>query len=282
MKSRTPPCAASFSPARKQPLQKPALWSKTIQVPWCPWHGHRGLWKATHETPSEQRERGKGLPGCPRPPLRHRHPGPAQTFRRPPESPSRPPPRAQPGPPPQALGRRYLGGPDLADAGFLGQAADAADEAERVAELLPAGLKHGALGRGHELGRIARPTAPRHGRRGRAPPPPPPLGSAPRAAAGQGGEVRPGGGPSGAAGGAGPVAEAHPPAAAAGRDGRRGAGAWRGGGGSCCRVSSSRPPGLPPPAPSPSRSRSSSPEVTRLALRPPPEGGAAVAFRSKK
>lgn len=281
MKSRTPPCAASFSPARKQPLQKPALWSKTIQVPWCPWHGHRGLWKATHETPSEQREQGKGLPGCPRPPLRHRHPGPAQTFRRPPESPSRPPPRAQPGPPPQALGRRYLGGPDLADAGFLGQAADAADEAERVAELLPAGLKHGALGRGHELGRIARPTAPRHGRRGRAPPPPP-LGSAPRAAAGQGGEVRPGGGPSGAAGGAGPVAEAHPPAAAAGRDGRRGAGAWRGGGGSCCRVSSSRPPGLPPPAPSPSRSRSSSPEVTRLALRPPPEGGAAVAFRSKK
>lgn len=64
-----------------------------------------------------------------------------------------------------------LGGPDLADAGFLGQAADAADETERIAELLPAGLKHGALGRGHELGRIARPATPRHGRRGRAPPP---------------------------------------------------------------------------------------------------------------
>lgn len=58
---------------------------------------------------------------------------------------------------------RYLGRSDFADAGLLRQRPDAADEAERVCELLPAGFKDWALRRGHELRRIApRPHA-RHG-----------------------------------------------------------------------------------------------------------------------
>lgn len=69
--------------------------------------------------------------------------------------------------PPSRGKRRYLGRPDLADAGFLGQGADAADEAEGVAELLPAGLEDRALGRRHELGHVVRPSGavvvPRHG-----------------------------------------------------------------------------------------------------------------------
>lgn len=58
---------------------------------------------------------------------------------------------------------QYLGRSDFADAGFLRQGPDAADEAERVCELLPAGLKDRALRRRHELRRVApRP----HGRHG--------------------------------------------------------------------------------------------------------------------
>lgn len=58
---------------------------------------------------------------------------------------------------------RYLGRSDFADAGFLCQRPDAADKAERVCELLPAGLKDRALRGWHELRRVApRPHA-RHG-----------------------------------------------------------------------------------------------------------------------
>lgn len=56
---------------------------------------------------------------------------------------------------PSLLGLRYLGRSDFADAGFLRQRPDAADKAERVRELLPAGLKDWALGRWHKLRRIA-------------------------------------------------------------------------------------------------------------------------------
>ena len=60
-------------------------------------------------------------------------------------------------------GLRYLGRSDFADAGFLRHGPDAANEAERICELLPAGLKHRALRGRHELRRVApRPHA-RHG-----------------------------------------------------------------------------------------------------------------------
>lgn len=67
------------------------------------------------------------------------------------------------------LRRRYLGRPNFADAGFLRQRPDAADEAERVRELLPARLEDRALRRRHELRRVApRPRA-RHGQAQGAP-----------------------------------------------------------------------------------------------------------------
>ena len=60
-------------------------------------------------------------------------------------------------------GLRYLGRSDFADAGFLRHGPDAADEAEGICELLPAGLKNRALWGRHELRRVApRPHA-RHG-----------------------------------------------------------------------------------------------------------------------
>lgn len=185
VKSRARPRTICFSAAPKQLLQTP-LGGQRLQRSFGPWHEHRGLWKATHETPTRHGARGRA---CPAPHvLRSATEGPA-ALRAPGA------PRGPPGRKPQ--GGWYLGGPDLADAGFLGQAADAADEAERVAELLPAGLEHGTLGRRHELGRVARPAAPRHGPRGRGAPPP----------GAQGGEGRPG------RSGARPGAEAHPPAA---------------------------------------------------------------------
>lgn len=190
--------------------------------------------------------------------------------------------------PAPAPGGRYLGGPDLADAGFLGQAADAADETERVAELLPAGLKYGALGRGHELGRVARPAAPRHGRRGEGA-----ADSGAREGGGERTEARAQrGGPQRR-----PVGQGRRPRrilrrpeqgrgrAGPGRAGRGGAGgaarpaSTRGG---SCRVSSPRPPGLPPPAPSPSGSRSSSSGSYAVSFSPPPEAGAVVVFRPEK
>lgn len=58
---------------------------------------------------------------------------------------------------------RYLGRSDFADAGFLCQRPDAADKAERVCELLPAGLKDRALRGGHELRRVAPRPHSRHG-----------------------------------------------------------------------------------------------------------------------
>lgn len=194
-------------------------------------------------------------------------------------------------PPPATLGPRpaptpggwYLGGPDLADAGFLGQATDAADEAERVAELLPAGLEHGALGGGHELGRVARPTAPRHGHSWTAPPTGGEHRVPRRGRAGRCGRGDPQGRPAGL--GRWPrriLRRRLPGCTATGKAGRGRGAAVRGSGAAatecCCPV----PRGCLPPLARPSRSRSSSPEVTRLDLSPPPETETAVAFRSKK
>lgn len=45
----------------------------------------------------------------------------------------------------------YLRWSDLADAAFLCDRSDLADEAERIGEILPARLKHRAFGRRQEL-----------------------------------------------------------------------------------------------------------------------------------
>lgn len=68
--------------------------------------------------------------------------------------------------PPYLLRCRYLGRSDFADAGFLCQRPDAANKAERVCELLPAGFEDWALRRWHKLCRVAPCPHARHGNTG--------------------------------------------------------------------------------------------------------------------